>query len=329
MRAPVKPFNLLNTLNEEAEHWPNGYGALVHNGRKQLFHLGQRLGHHYRNLLEPRNVNVTRDFQVVTTPVHRCYESAQHLLAGFFSLSSDWTWMEAVEKQPIPILYQSPDKASIIGNKKACPKYNKLLETNLPDPDSPEIEYFRHFVMNHTSHLNMTTLNDVFMFADYIKILEFMNLEHPKWLTADFKEKLYAFFDESFHFLSRSTEMIRLLSGPLIEDITVRFKEAIYAEPTNSKMFLYSGHDVSVHGLSKLLGFHLDFAPYFGSSLIFEVHKLSSTDHRIRILFSKDYSFDNVEVWRLPECEEFCPVGKFLQIVEKFFAKNWTSECLV
>lgn len=40
-----------------------------------------------------------------------------------------------------------------------------------------------------------------------------MNLEHPKWLTADFKEKLYAFFDESFHFLSRSTEMIRLLSG--------------------------------------------------------------------------------------------------------------------
>lgn len=68
-----------------------------------------------------------------------------------------------------------------------------------------------------------------------------------------------------------------------MEDITIRFKEAIYEKPTNSKMFLYSGHDVSLHGLSKLLGFDIDFAPYFGSSMIFEVHKFSLTDYRIRV----------------------------------------------
>lgn len=56
---------------------------------------------------------MSKDFQMVTTSVHRCYESAQHLLAGLFSLSSGWTWLEAVEKQPVPILYQSPDKANV------------------------------------------------------------------------------------------------------------------------------------------------------------------------------------------------------------------------
>lgn len=69
----------------------------------------------------------------------------------------------------------------------------------------------------------------------------------------------------------------------MIEDITVRFREAIYGEPSSSKMFLYSGHDVSLHSLSKVLGLPIDFSPYFGSSLIFEVHRLASTDFRIRV----------------------------------------------
>lgn len=85
----------------------------LQNGRDQLFHLGRRLSQHYRNLMEPRNDNVSKDFQVVTTSVHRCYESAQNLLAGFFSLSPGWTRLEAVEKQPVPILYQSPDKTTV------------------------------------------------------------------------------------------------------------------------------------------------------------------------------------------------------------------------
>lgn len=34
-----------------------------------------------------------------------------------------------------------------------------------------------------------------------------------------------------------------------------------------------------------------------------------------------------MEVWTIPKCEEFCPVGRFIQIVEKFFIDNWEEEC--
>lgn len=77
-----------------------------------------------------------------------------------------------------------------------------------------------------------------------------------------------------------------LVLGPLITDIIQRIREVIYSDSKNSKIFLYSGHDSSLHSLAKTLGFEMKFIPDFGASFLFEVHKLSANDYKIKVVIT-------------------------------------------
>lgn len=79
----------------------------------QLFELGQHIRQRYENLLLPYNKTVAEDVRVVTSPLERCYQSAALLLSGLYLPSAEQKWSKELQWQPVPILYESPDRVYV------------------------------------------------------------------------------------------------------------------------------------------------------------------------------------------------------------------------
>ena len=45
------------------------------------------------------------------------------------------------------------------------------------------------------------------------------------------------------------------------------------------------------------------------------------------MLFSEDYSLDRINPQVLPNCEMYCPMGKLVQLFEKYVTQDWEKEC--
>lgn len=75
--------------------------------------MGKNIRKLYRTNLLPYNETVAEDIRAVTTATQRTYESADLLLAGLYSPLNDEWWSKKLQRQPIPILYDSPDRIHV------------------------------------------------------------------------------------------------------------------------------------------------------------------------------------------------------------------------
>lgn len=330
MRAPLKTYKFDPYAKSDQKLWPEGLGALVNAGKDQMYQLGKHLRKRYEHFLLPYGNTASEDVQMVATAVDRCYHSGALVLAGFYPPNEQQIWNEELLWQPVPIRSPSADKVHIIGKKEKCPSYHEgLLEVYKITKNDSNLNYLINFLSNFTHPENVTTAYDVFHVGDYVRTKKSMNLQLPDWIDENFQSRLDKFYVDSFNYLTYTSKMRQLLAGPLIKDICTRIQDVIYERSSNSKFFFYSGHDSSLTSLFSGLNLPLDFVPTYGASLIFEVYRSSSNNHLIRILFSDDYTLNRINVKILPNCEEYCPMGKFVQLFEKFITQNWEKECIL
>ena len=71
------------------------------------------------------------------------------------------------------------------------------------------------------------------------------------------------------------------ISGMLLKEI-IYFMSSIQNNSTGKKTFLYSGHDLTLVSLMRILAFEDLLKPKFGSSLIFELHKIEN-NHILKV----------------------------------------------
>lgn len=326
-RSPLNRYEFHNLPDEDEKMWLEGYGNLIRTGKKQLYQLGKNIRQLYRTNLLPYNETTTEDIRAVTTATRRTYESADLLLAGLYSPLNDQRWSKKLQRQPIPILYNSPDRIHIIGRRNECPNYYDELHKSMPDVNRTDVRYLINYISSQVSSKNISTITDLFFLADYFVTKRSLNFSLPQWMSEDNFTRLVDFHKESYNYLTKTFKLRRLLAGPLITDIIFRMKEFIYADPNNSKIYFYSVHDSSLHSLARTLGFEVKFVPNFASSFLFELYHISSQDYRIKLLYSEDYSMNKLSVWVIPGCSELCPIGKFVQLVDKFLINSWEHEC--
>lgn len=328
MRAPLQTYKFDPYAAADQNLWPEGFGTLVNEGKNQMYMLGKSLRERYANLLLPYRNVILEDVKIVTTDVDRCYRSGALVLAGFYPPNEKQTWNKELLWQPIPIRSHSEDKSYIIAKKDKCPAYrDELFETFKIKKNDTNVGYLINFLSNFSHLESVKTAYDLFHFGDYVRTKRAMNLKLPDWANDDFLNRLNEFYVDSFNYLTFTPKMRQLLAGPLIKDIILRIQEVIYNKPENSKFFFYSGHDTSLIALFDGFGLERDFVPTFGASFIFEVYRSSSNNYLIRILFSHDHSMSNVNMKKLPNCDEYCPMGKFMQLFEKYYNQTWEKEC--
>jgi hypothetical protein len=99
------------------------------------------------------------------------------------------------------------------------------------------------------------------------------------------------------------------------------------------KMYLYSGHELNIAHLLRLLeNFDPPQVPKYGAYVTLEIHKINET-YGIKVIktlkntnnktvsfqiYHENYTADKPQLLKLPDCDTFCPFDKFMALMEKY-----------
>ncbi|RZC33740.1 His Phos 2 domain containing protein [Asbolus verrucosus] len=96
------------------------------------------------------------------------------------------------------------------------------------------------------------------------------------------------------------------------------------------KIYLYSAHENNIADALIVLGIFEPFhMPTYGAYLTFEVHKINNS-YGIKIYY-ENYTTTKPELLKLPACESFCEINKFISLIEEYFPNDdlcGISDCL-
>ncbi|KAJ6635615.1 Testicular acid phosphatase like [Pseudolycoriella hygida] len=307
---PNDPYN-------DESYWPEGFGQLTHEGKNQLFKLGQYFRRRYDKLLGKKYS--PNKIYIQSTDIDRTIMSAQACLAGLFPPDDDDKLNGEILWQPIPV----HTKPLYSANGTLCEKHDAAYEKFLTE--SPELQkiyrehadFFTH--LTEKSGEDIETVSDVYYLHNTLSIEKSRHLALPDWAEkvmepngiAEHLAKL------NFTLASANPQLARLKSGILIKEIMDRFTKKLFSalEP-NRSLWLYSAHDDTISNILNSLGlFELHFPPT-ACSLHFELYKPNENQHYMQIF----YRMSNEEypkAMEIPGCGNKITLERFFDLYKE------------
>lgn len=160
------------------------------------------------------------------------------------------------------------------------------------------------------------------------------NMTLPKWTKEVFPGPMKELSDFSFELKAYTPQMQRLKGGPWVKEVVDNLrnysKTLTEGAPWKRKLFMYSGHDVTVATILSALKVFNNIQPPYASMVIVELHELKPREHFVQVLY-KNVSDDGEDPFPLtiPGCDEFCPLDKFVELVANVTAVDVKAECSV
>lgn len=333
-RTPVKPYptDPYRTL----DNWPVSWGQLTNDGKDRQFRLGQFNRQRYGSFLS--DDYIPEEIYVRSTDVDRTLMSAQSHLAGLYPPTDQQTWNKDLPWQPIPIHTVNRDEDLLLLAESKCDRYDKLLEelNNSPvvQKRMEDNRQLLDFLAQHTN-LTMKEIDDIEYLYDTLFIESRFNKSLPEWTKDVFPLPMKELSDFSFELKAYTPDMQRLKGGPWIKEVVDNLRN--YTKTTlggnnlaawKRKMYMYSGHDVTVATVLSAFQVFNKIQPPYASMVLVELHELKPKEHFVQVLY-KNVSDDGEDPFplTLPGCDEFCPLDKFYQLVANVTADDLVSEC--
>ncbi|XP_008192813.3 venom acid phosphatase Acph-1 [Tribolium castaneum] len=301
-------------LNET--YFPFGLGQLTNAGKVGLYSIGKALRKRYNNFLGPfYHPELVEGW---STDYNRTKMSLELVFAGLFPPQKEEMWNQDLPWHPIPYnYYQRSDDKVLLG--MTCPPYMELYDTELKSEKyqnkvSKYKEIFA-YISNNTG-LNVTTFLDVYNLYFGLSTEEEWGFELPEWTKPLWPKTIVDLSIQEYFTATATTEMSRMACGYFLQKLIADTNTKIQ---TNSgrKIYLYSGHENNIAELLLLLGiFEPLHIPEYGSYLTFEVHKIGD-EFGIKIYY-ENYTGDGPKLMKLPACETFCEISKFLSLIDEY-----------
>lgn len=305
---------------------------VIMEGKERVYEMGKSMRSRYYDFITPYNAYVEADVKAVTVNLDRCFETAALLLAGLYPPKGRQIWNHKLRWQPVPIQTSTPDKSYVFSSgRSACPLY--FDEMNLANETGEVIDkligYFSNYV-NFSDDAEKRYLQ-LFVVCDTIRSQVKINIPQPVWIRDIYSDLVVNFLKYSFNHMAHNYQLKRLISGTLLADIASQM-QMIVAKNGSSKIYLYSGQDVSVAGLLHSLDLPPAFViPDYGASLIFELYSSPQPreEYYVKILYNEDTTFSKLETKKLADCEQLCPLDKFMTTIKPLFMTEteWQTKC--
>ncbi|KRT78746.1 Phosphatase [Oryctes borbonicus] len=271
---------------------------------------------------------LANDVYVFSSYADRCQMSAQLLLAGLYPPVGEQIWNKDLLWQPIPIYSVARSADDKIALKRTCPKYLYALQearkNYLKQIDEDNKELY-DYLSKHTGDTIQGILALEFLF-NTLEIEYLNNLTLPEWTKGVFPNRMKDLAALSLAMFTKTDFMKKMHGGALINEIigNIKRKRDGTLKP-NRKLFLYSGHDLTVVSLMRILGFDELLKPEFGASIFIEHHEEAGSD-TIKILY-KANPYVPSELKVPPYCNKECSLDNFSKEMGKYFPENWDKEC--
>ncbi|XP_039291952.1 prostatic acid phosphatase-like [Nilaparvata lugens] len=312
-------------------YWPEGFGQLVDEGKRQEFALGIWLRKRYQGLLNAV-YNRTEIF-IQSTDVDRTLMSAASVLAGLYPPTTGHKWNDRIDWQPIPIHTIPVEMDEVLAMKKPCPRYKAEFDKMLKSPPvtaefakySKSIDYLTHFSGEKVK--TWFQLQDLY---DTMFIEELNNYTLPNWTSEVYPTPLKSAAAFTFRLDTFTEKLTRLKTGPLMNAMINHFR--IYLQGNNKnhddknsrKVWLLSAHDETVANVLDTLKVFETHNPPYTACVLIELRE-KNNDYFVTVTYRNSSS--EATLLTIPGCATLCPFNQFVQILKPLIPSDWESEC--
>lgn len=140
-------------------------------------------------------------------------------------------------------------------------------------------------------------------------------LELPAWAKDYYPDKLHALSNEAWGYIGYNDIMKRIMGGSLLQSLIADW-EAKIAGTSPKKLFLYSGHDLTVVSILGACNvWNPLYSPDYGVTAIFELRMNRKTgEHGVQVYIRNQPKNEPV-LLTIPGCKSFCPLSQFKTIL--------------
>ncbi|XP_025205906.1 lysosomal acid phosphatase-like isoform X2 [Melanaphis sacchari] len=265
-----------------------------------------------------------------TTNKRRTFMSAAMVLAGMYPPKDYQKWSDTETIwQPIPIYNDSPDHGTLFDERGKCLAFDFMMNKlfiqigNLADENTTTLlSYLSEKCGQPITNTNIIRLDDLFL----CQMAEGLPL--PEWIKPYHIEKIKS--------ISRNKKITRMcfensrfqkiIIGSLLNEIGLNMESRSNNNDTR-KMYLYSGHDISVAMAMSFLGNTNIDMPNFGASLHFHLYYDEINEYTIKVYFYDRW--DNEKGIEVPisTCGNPCKFKDFKNILDNNFSGKFDDEC--
>uniref|UniRef100_V5I8W2 acid phosphatase n=2 Tax=Anoplophora glabripennis TaxID=217634 RepID=V5I8W2_ANOGL len=245
--------------------------------------------------------------------------SLQLVLAGLFPPQEDSMWKDGLYWQPVPYNYHQRHQDKVLLGT-LCPKYLELYDE--VSNSAEMLEEFAKFketfdyISEHTG-LKVTRFYDVYNLYFGISTEEEWGFQLPEWTETVWPETITTLAIKDYFVAMARTEMRKMATGYFLNKVLEDTKAKIFSSlQPGRKMHLYSAHENNIAELLISLGVFEPHVPNYGAYVILEIHRVDNV-YGVMI-FYENYDGDGPRRLKMPECEVFCPLDKFMTLVQDY-----------
>ncbi|XP_022921280.1 venom acid phosphatase Acph-1 [Onthophagus taurus] len=323
-RSPSKSY----PLDPHKDYsWPGGWNQLTNRGKLEMYDCGVNIRKNY-SLFLPKYY-YPDDVSILSSYADRCQMSAQLFLAGLYPPMDDQIWNSDLLWQPIPLRSLPRSEDNKLALKKECPKYQQALKQAYVSPEIKNLNKKNKDLYKYLSENSGSEIENILKVETLYNILQIEqlnNLELPQWTKTVFPGKMKDLAAMSLAIFTQTDFMKKMHGGELVKEILLNIGNKINGTLSpNRKLFLYSGHDLTVVSLMRILGFNELIKPEFGASVIIEHHSINDKD--IIKIFYKSNPYADLEEKNPNYCNQVCSFKEFVNGMKEYISENWDEDC--
>ncbi|XP_046492662.1 venom acid phosphatase Acph-1-like [Neodiprion pinetum] len=324
-RTPLSKELYPNDIYNISTYDEWGLGQLTNTGKMREYQMGMVLKDRYKDLLGPTYVH--SDVYALSSNFDRTKMSLQLVLAALFPPSANQVWNPDLPWMPIPI-HSVPQSIDILFRAHECPKFQQVYSRIERLPHFQEQfaihKNFFEFLSEKTG-LNITDPVPIYEIQGLLAAQKGMNLTLPEWCTQAVFDHMSELAVLYYHMRSYTPEIKRLESGPLVK----KFIDNMRLDRTQEKprkIYLYSGHEITVSAFLKAHGILEPKIPLFGTAVMVELLQNKSGKRFIRMMLWTGVT-EQLKTLRLPGCRSICPIEKYLELTREIIPSQEELDC--
>ncbi|GAB1867904.1 Prostatic acid phosphatase [Camponotus japonicus] len=288
--------------------FPTGHGQLTNHGKKREYELGQALSRRYKKFLG--DLYLPKLVVGHSSDYDRTKMSLQLVLAALFPPADRrQRWNADLNWQPIPVTYVSRIDDNFYLSDE-CPKFLKEYDRVLNLPEiKKEMSRFKD-IMSKLTELTESS----------------MNLTLPEWAHDYFPDgPLFDAIVLAYNIASYTSSIRKLYAGPMIRTIFNNMITEKNTIPSNTKLYLYSGHESNIVAMLQAFKLYKPHVPEYSSAVILELLE-QNKQYYVKFLHYRGIPpiFDELQI---PGCEMLCPFDKFSYLIHDLIPSDEDMIC--
>ncbi|CAI5439602.1 unnamed protein product [Caenorhabditis angaria] len=311
-----------NDKNDE-KMWPRGWTQLTNKGIREARNLGKFFRNYYKSSGFLQEFNKDQIY-IQSSNTERTIMTAQAFSAGCFPPTGNSIWDNSSLSswQPTPIHTSRPGSDPLLNNNIKCPNYRKIhkkekrIVARKIDEEYAELFKMLQIYTGKKSEIRYGNVDNLYSIQREI----YHKMKQPKWVFELWKNKtiiehLIELKRITMNQYYNSKEKAKLKGGFLVNKLIQNMLD-YNSNLSTINTYLYSSHDTTLNVLGYALNVSDHQLVHYVATYILELYD----DDTVQILYRNSNA--NPHSLIIPGCEQFCPLDKFVKLLENVRVKS-------